>query len=141
MGLEFSLIMSYIYIMKDDMNNKGITRTEFNKLMSIPEARIVFNAKLVQLKLTFKDWKLPKGSSNVSLPTVESEAEGEGFHYSCTKIIDASHYQEEGEAEQVKTFLEYFEKHREIRKTVLDSFFLKILPYISMNVTNGKKNG
>jgi hypothetical protein len=107
--------------------------------MAIPEARSIYEAKLLQLKLLFEDrlkkTTKPDDSNVIPMPfhRVDSNAEETSPPPgTLTTIVDASGFIGEEEAEQVKWFMDYFESHKHIRKAVLDHFFLKILPYTAV---------
>jgi len=140
------------------MKGKGVTRNEFSKLMAIPEAKQLYEAKLLQIKLLFKDQlqlqespgpqePVEPGSSNI-IPfpvqvNVNANAPGTAAkkqeqHRSrqknIIKIVDASRYRDEDEEKQVEIFMDYFKNHPALRKALLDEFFLRILPYSNIEL-------
>ena len=143
------------------MKMNRVTRSEFNKLMTIPEAKQIYEAKLVQLKLLFmnkirieeRQEPQPQESTNVEpvypasniipLPVHVNSRRTEAKKREkiskslpqAIKIVDASGYKDENEEEQLKIFKHYFENHPALRKAVLDDFFLKILPYSNINLS------
>jgi len=115
-----------------------ISRTSINRLMMIPEARQIINAKFAELHLMFRE-RLSEIDSQeyfniIYFPGTEASAT-DNTEETCSqvqsmvKIVDALDYQKENEEEQVKVFLNYFKNHGAIRRAVLDNFYLRILPY------------
>lgn len=136
------------------MKIKGLSRSEFNRLMAIPEAREIYEAKILQLKMLFKDQlalNTPNGEQKggvVRMPVRRGRSTpGESTRGSKTsgvtgpRIIDASGFMRRDEAEQVKMFLDYFDHHLAVRQSVLENFFLKILPYTAVDITPEAKSG
>jgi len=111
---------------------RGITTSEFCRLLAIPEAVEIYESKVLQLKLAFRKTlelspdKTDQGSLNCRQWEEKCHSP---FH---TQIIDPAGYRDEAEVEQVRVFMDYFENHPDIRKVVLDEFFLKILPYAAI---------
>lgn len=132
---------------------KGVTRSEFNKLMAIPEAKAIYEAKVLQLKCLFNDklqeQELPETvefepdlSNIIPFPVQGTDGKKqsrqkkkntESGQEDIIKIVDASRYRNEDEGEQARIFMDYFENHPTIRRVVLDEFFLRILPYSNIN--------
>jgi hypothetical protein len=135
-------------------NDKRVTRTEMNRLMTIPGVRQIIEAKFAELRLLFKDklqepgeetFAFPENNSNIiQFPLLEVIGAGSKMKPKAQnlpgknqpenignliKIVDASRYRSEPEEEQVNMFMEYFRNHRVVRQAVLDEFFLRILPY------------
>ena len=127
---------------------KGISRSEMNQLMAIPEARQIIDAKFVELRLIFRnklkgnnepppDLEVLMSSNIIRLPVSRRKSLKKDSTPVRTgsstpgkvKIVDASRYRNAPESEQVKTFMDYFKNHPVLRKAVLDEFFLRILPY------------
>ena len=131
------------------MKIKGLSRSDFNRLMAIPEAREIYEARIAELKLMFKkqlaleESALEMTSNLVRLPIRRGPKPGKTKTPATTgsRIIDASRFKRENEEEQVKIFLDYFERHPAVRQSVLDNFFLKILPYTAVDVTPEAKSG
>jgi hypothetical protein len=121
------------------MKINGITRSEFKRLMSIPEAKSIFDAQVVQLKLLFKEKLQQQEEPNYSnliqfpvknhLKVLEPHQDQESPKKNVTTIVDADCYLENEESEQIKIFMDYFDSHKQIRKTLLEYFFLRLLPY------------
>lgn len=135
--------------MNSNANDKRVSRTEMNRLMTIPEIRQIIEAKFAELRLLFKD-KLQEpdepefdsfdnNSNIIRFPQFKVTGAGSEMKKpqdehmgNLIKIVDASRYRSEPEEEQVNIFMKYFRNHKVIRKAVLDEFFLRILPYSDM---------
>jgi hypothetical protein len=124
------------------MRIKGITRSEFNRLMTIPEAKIIYDSQVIQLRLLFKE-KLqqqmqPDYSNLIQFPArgnmkvLEKDNQQDTPKEAATTIVDADHYLENEEAEQIKIFMNYFDSNKHIRKSILEHFFLRLLPYSAL---------
>jgi hypothetical protein len=129
------------------MKIKGVSRSEFNRLMAIPEAKEIYEAKMIQLKMLFKDRIEETGETGsgtvVRLPTgrrrpARKKKTDPG---SAAQIVDASGYKREDEEDQVKRFLDYFENHPAVRQSVLENFYLKILPYTAVAIAPRAESG
>jgi len=132
-------------------NHKRVTRTEMNRLMTIPEVRQIIEGKFAELRLLFKD-KLQgaeepefvftdKNSNIIRFPLLQGTGAGSELEKkppetkgNLIKIVDASRYRSEPEEEQVNIFMKYFHDRKVIRKAVLDEFFLRILPYSDIGI-------
>jgi hypothetical protein len=148
--------------MNGHRNNKGVSRTEMNRLMAIPEVRQIIEAKFAELLLLFNDelqeliepeFTFSDNNSNIiQFPLLEVIGAGSNMKpkpqklrgkkqreimRNLIKIVDASRYRNEPEEEQVNIFLEYFLNHTVVRKAVLNEFFLRILPYSNIGIENG----
>ncbi|MCP5046735.1 MAG: hypothetical protein GY940_06160 [bacterium] len=140
------------------MKTRRLSRTQFNRLLSIPEAKEIYDAQMLQLKLLFKD-RLEESvepepdSSNIILLPMRSHRDPNAGHnarsatvsirqnrqenlenITHTRIVDTGGYRGEREEEQIQIFLDYFDHSPAIRKIILDNFFLRILPYVSAEV-------
>ncbi|UCH94992.1 MAG: hypothetical protein JSV88_32715 [Candidatus Aminicenantes bacterium] len=135
---------------------KGISRSEINRLMAIPEVQQIIAAKFVELRLIFKNklkesaenqWEESETSNIIRFPipfknipeketssSSSSIADDSVSTSTIIKIVDASGYRYAPEEEQVRIFMDYFKNHQALRKTVLDDFFLRILPYSNIMV-------
>lgn len=131
------------------MKFKGMSRTEFNRLMAIPEAREIYEAKMLQLKMLFKD-HLASDTQNgkqmgsiVRLPVRGRSIQRKSKSSSTPEphIIDASVFMRRDVEEQINMFLEYFDNHPTVRQSVLENFFLKILPYTAVDISPEIKSG
>jgi len=156
---EFHILLNNIKLWKIIM--KGISRSEMNQLMTIPEIQQIIAAKFVELRLVFKhrlkekevpetdDWE--EHESNIirfplrgkrfpvkdqkSTASISSNKEETDRNLPTTvKIVDASEHRYIPEDEQIKIFMNYFKNHQGLRKEILDEFFLRILPYSNLMV-------
>jgi len=127
-----------------------VTRKDIDRLMAIPEARMVLEAKFAQVWMLYvgdlvalesngPDPEFETGSLTaagndpkiIRLSAVDSSDPGgdEADVENLTRIVDASRYRYASEAERVRVFMDYFNNHLGIRKAVLDEFFMRILPF------------
>lgn len=135
------------------IGNYRATRKEIDRLMAIPEARMILEAKFAQLWMLYdgdlraleKNGPAPDIETTgscaaddpkiIRLPSGEPSAPGDGDGDvdvdNLTRIVDASRYRYSSEEERVRVFMDYFRNHLTIRKAVLDEFFMRILPYSS----------
>ncbi len=119
------------------MNLSRITRKEFNRLMEIPEAREIYEANMLQLKLTFKHRMEHPGApdpSNLIYLDVENRGPTTTKKKNSTRIVDTENFRNKEEEDQINTFMEYFNNHPFLRKAILDEFFLRILPFNAMDI-------
>jgi len=146
--------------MNGTANSKRVTRTEMNRLMTIPEVRQIIEGKFAELRLLFKDklqgaeepeFAFTDNNSNIirfplllgtgaesemkPRPRGRQEKNPQETTGNLIKIVDATRYRSEPEGEQVNIFMKYFQGRKVIRKAVLDEFFLRILPY--SDIENG----
>ena len=119
------------------MEHSRLTRSEFNRLMEIPEAREIYESNMLQLKLIFKLRMENPGEpdpSNLIYMDVGNRGPTTQEKKSPTRIVDTENFRSKKEEEQIKTFMEYFSNHPTLRKTILNEFFLRILPFASMDI-------
>lgn len=130
-----------------------VTRKDIDRLMAIPEARMVLEAKFAQVWMLYvgdlesleKNGPVPEVDHTDSpstfpndpkimrMPFAESEESGsiDDSIDNITRIVDASRFRYASQKEREKIFMKYFTSHLGIRKAVLDEFFMRILPYSS----------
>lgn len=119
------------------MEYNRITRQEFNQLMEIPEAREIYEAKMLELKLVFKDRMENPGEpdpSNLIYMNIDKRGPTTEIKKVSTRIVNTESYLGKGENEQISAFMEYFNNHPVLRRTVLNEFFLRILPFAALEI-------